>query len=411
MADPSRILFSKTRLQKLPIPTKSRCYYYDSKVPGLAICITSAGGRAYYVYRWHDGKPVRVRLAAFDDISVEDVRKLAQKTLGDFASGINPQAQKRKEREALTFGRLFSHWIELVAKPHKRSWKADQNRYDLFLKPWEGRRLAAISRADVAALHAKIGRENGHYQANRVLALVCAMFNRAEEIGWNGPNPAARVRRFPEPSRDRFLGTNEVAKFFEALKSRPEVFRDAFTVALLTAARWGNVAGMRWEDIDFDRLEWRIPETKSGKPVFVRLAPAVIEILERRRQTALGSPWVFPNRRDSLKPIGSPRDHWTAVCRDAGLANVRVHDLRRTFGSWQASLGANLATISKALGHRPGSSATWVYARLTDESLKQSVETTAAAILAAAAKKDEKAEQQAEEQDSEKTEETADGTA
>lgn len=384
MADTTRFAFSKRRLEALPAPGTGRRYLYDAKVPSLAFCITAAGSRSYYVYRWHEGKPVRVRLAGFEELTVENARKAAQRVLNDFAAGINPQDKKRTRREEMTLGRLFSHWLEVHSKPHKRTWRKDESQYNRLLKGWAGRRLSSISKGDVAALHARVGEEHGHIAANRMLALLRSMYYKADEIGYEGPNPAARIRKFPETSRDRYLGADELPKFFAAMARQPEDYRDAFTIGLLTGARWGNVAAMAWEEISLDLGIWRIPEGKAKAKVAIHvpLAPYVLNILHRRLASAGGSPWVFPSRRGKSGHMTEPKHRWREVCAEAGLRNLRVHDLRRTFGSWQAATGASLPVIGKSLGHLPGSAATAIYARLAIDPVRQSVETATAAMLA-----------------------------
>ena len=92
-----------------------------------------------------------------------------------------------------------------------------------------GARLSTIRKADVQSLHAKVGSKNGHYAANRLLALVRAMFNKAPDIGFTGSNPAEGIKRFPEEKRDRFLHANELRVFFAALKRKPsESFNISF---------------------------------------------------------------------------------------------------------------------------------------------------------------------------------------
>ena len=155
---------------------------------------------------------------------------------------------------------------------HKRTWPEDERQYKTFLKPWEHRKLSSIRKADVQALHAKVGEKNGRYAANRLLALIRAMFNKAPDMGFTGSNPTTGIKKFPEEKRDRFLHGDELKKFFDALSQEPDpLFRDFFMVSLLTGARRANVQAMQWQDIDFQAGIWRIPDTKSGKPVVVPL--------------------------------------------------------------------------------------------------------------------------------------------
>ena len=248
-------------------------------------------------------------------------------------------------------------------------------------------KLSVIRKADLTALHAKIGRDNGHYQANRVLALVRAMFNKADDIGFHGTNPAKGVAKFKEEKRDRFLQAGELPKFFAALNAEPnEDFRDAFTLAILTGARRGNVLAMRWEDIDLQRGLWSIPAAvaKAGVTIVVPLVAPAVTLLEGRRKAAAGSPWVFPSTSKAGHLVET-KSAWKRILDRAGLSNVRMHDLRRTLGSWQALLGSSLPIIGKSLGHTQAST-TQVYARLTVDPVRESVDRATTAILDAASR-------------------------
>ncbi|MCJ7543596.1 MAG: site-specific integrase, partial [Phycisphaerae bacterium] len=256
-------------------------------------------------------------------------------------------------------------------------------------------RLSQVRMADVAALHAKIGRENGHYAANRMLALLSAMFNYAVGLEYEGGNPTKGVKRFKEQSRDRFLRADEIQTFFKALEAEKEdengeLWRDFFTVALLTGARRANVLSMKWTDLELTRGLWRIPEaeSKNKEPLLCVLPPAAVEILQRRaadnaaKDPEKQSEYVFPGRGGSGH-VFDPTKPWERILERAKLKDLRIHDLRRTLGSWQAAAGASLSIIGRALGHK-NVATTAIYARLDLDPVRASVNTAAAAIMDAA---------------------------
>lgn len=152
-------------------------------------------------------------------------------------------------------------------------------------------------------------------------------------------------------------------------------------LSILTGARKSNVTAMRWADIDFDRREWRIPDTKNGDPLIVQLPEVAMDVLTQRRDN--GSPWVFPSTGKSGH-LESPKKGVQAILEKAGITGLRIHDLRRTLGSWQAITGASLAIIGKSLGHK-SVDATLIYARLSADPVRDSVERATNAIMAAAA--------------------------
>jgi integrase len=225
-----------------------------------------------------------------------------------------------------------------------------------------------------------MGEQQGPYQANRTLALIRAMYNKADALGWKGDNPATGIERFPEKARDRFLLPEELPKFFAALVEEPNpVLQAFFLLCLLTGARRSNVEAMRWDEISWELAQWRIPDTKGGVPVVVPLVPAAIAVLKRLQET-VKSEWVLPGRRGGH--LTTPGIAWKRLLKRAGLEDLRIHDLRRSLGSWQALTGASLPIIGKSLGHsRPETTA--IYARLTLDPVRQAVERATEAMMQA----------------------------
>ena len=386
-SEPVKMALTKTRIDALAPPIRGRLYVYDARTPGLCVCVTATGTRTFYLYRWLNGGPQRIRIGRHPDLSVEQARAEARKLTGDMARGIDPQERKRAVRREWNFGAVFADYMERYAKPYKKSWRHDQAQYDRYLKTLAARKVSAITRADAQRLHAHVGQEHGHYAANRALALLSTVFNRcAADV----PNPARGVKRFKEQSRDRFLDAEELRRFFTALEAETlDDWRDFFTVALLTGARRANVLAMRWDDLNLDRGLWRIPaeEAKGGEPMICVLAVPVVEILRRRRGENGNGPWVFPGI-GKTGHLEEPKKAWRGILERAGFVDadgkntVRIHDLRRTLGSWMAILGGSLPIIGAALGHRDQAT-TAIYARLSADAVRKGVNTAAAAIMEA----------------------------
>ncbi len=341
---------------------------------------------------------MRVKLGGTQQLSVEGARTAAATLAGEVAAGKNPQTVRQKERDQPTIGELFEYWLA-HAQAHKRTWREDLRLYNAYLKEWDSRRLADITRRRVELWHSRIGEKKkrtdgrrgrmlgGPYVANRVLGLLRAAYEKADRIGYKGENPAVGVTKFPEEQRDRFLSGDDLKRFFESLAQEPALYQDFFSLSLLTGARRGNVQAMRWEDVNFPSGLWRIPGdfSKNGQAILIPLIPAVIEVLNRRLSEADPAvSWVFPSRKQPTNHLTEPRASWKRICTRAGLDDVRPHDLRRTLGSWQAAHGASMVVIGKSLGHRPGSPATAVYARLEMDPVRESVERAAQKMQEAA---------------------------
>jgi integrase len=377
-----RFRFSKRRIEALPVPTDGRAEYRDDATPGLVLRVTPNGSRTFSLFRRVDGRPARMTLGAFPGMTVEQAQRRARELLGEIASGVDPRAARRQAREEPTLAALFRYWLDSHAKPHKRTWEADQRQYDTYLKPWASRRLSDIGKADVGALQLRIAEQKGRYIANKVLALVGAMYNRASDIGYTGSNPARGIKKFPEEKRDRFLHSDELRAFFAALAAEPNAtLRDYFLFCLLTGVRKSNALAARWEEIDFATGLWRIPETKTGHPVVVPLVGPLLRLLEMRRPGSNGSPYVFPSHGKTGHLV-EPKSAWKRIITAAGLENVRPHDLRRSLGSWMAIGGASLPVVGRMLGHTQPST-TAIYARLSTDPVRAAAEQATGAMIAA----------------------------
>jgi integrase len=386
-AEPLKVRFNKRLIESLALPTADRTYVYDDAQAGLAICLTSAGARTFYCCYRADGRFVRYRIGPFPAVTVEQARDRAKELIGEVVKGADPQRSKRDRRTEWTLEEVFNYHLEHFARLQKKTWQQDERMFNAYLSGWKSRRLSAIGTEDVQALHTKLGTENGKYQANRVVELVHKLFvTAASKLKWKGENPAVAVDQFREESRDRFVLPDELPRLLKAIDDHNEPsWRNYFKLLLITGVRRSNALAARWEQIDWQRAVWRLPDTKSGKPINVELVAQAIEVLEAQKAVAVDSPWVFPaNRADSKTGHATQPDKaWKVILKSAGIENLRIHDLRRTLGSWQALGGASQTIIGASLGHAPGSTATAVYARLTQSIVRESVGRAVDAMLAA----------------------------
>lgn len=381
---PGRVNLSKPLIEGMKPPKENRVYVYDSKQPGLALCITPAGTKTFYVYRKVHGKPERVRLGAWPEMNVTQARTAAAAVMGTIANGNDPNAAARAKRRSPTFQEMFDEFVELPTRTkakRPRSAKTVKDyrlQFNGYLADWHARKLSTVTRVEVEKLHNKLAADSGKYTANRVLALVKALFNTAIDAGYLTANPAARVRGFEEETRERFLTEAELPKFFAAVGEEPsEKVRDFVWLALYTGQRRGNVLTMRWVDVDLKRGVWTLPATKTGRHQ-VPLIEKALEVLRRREKDKGQCEYVLPGRH-GYGHLQDPMRQWRDICEKAGVKGLRIHDLRRTQGSWQAMTGASLPMIGKSLGHTRAET-TQVYARLADDPVRQAMTAAADAI-------------------------------
>src|SRR5437016_820969 len=213
-----RFHFTARRVADLPVPTNGqRAYFYDDEVRGLAVAVSTGGKKTYILYRIVAGRPERITIGSCGDLSVIQARAEAVKMNAAIAQGKNPAAQRRAVRDEMTLGELFDTFLTLYAKANKRTWRDDQWMFEKYLHGCRLRKISSITKLDVIKMHAHIGSTRGKYAANRVVELLCSMFNRARhDWGWTGANPAERVTPFKERKRARFLQGNELPAFFQS---------------------------------------------------------------------------------------------------------------------------------------------------------------------------------------------------
>ncbi|MDR0337761.1 MAG: tyrosine-type recombinase/integrase [Planctomycetaceae bacterium] len=376
MAKPKNaITFTMQRLSKITPPEKGRVYYRDTATSGLVFVITANNSRTFYFSKRINRKPVRIKIGNYPAISIDTARQAAHRFLGEIAQGQNPYINIKKRVKSVTLKELFLHWLEVHAKKRKKTWKQNTRTFNQHVKPLHDKTLNNITKNDIIALHQHIGRHSGTYQANRTIEIIRSIYSVADQLGYTGENPCIHVERYPEYPRERFIRPHEFAQFYAALCKQEPLYRDLFFTILLTGQRKNNVCRMQWRDIDFENKLWYVSgiTLKNGSPLAVVLSDPVIEVLQARRDDRHKHPeWVFPSKRGKDRPVGNPTDAWDKLRKESGLTDLRIHDLRRTFGSWQAINGTSLHIIGKALGHKSIHS-TKIYAHLITEPIRDAV--------------------------------------
>ena len=366
--------FTKARLDSLSPPAQGRKRYHDTRCPGLILAITK-GRKTFYLYKKVDCRPVEYKIGYYPELTIFQARTAAANASLMYATGGDPQKERIDKRHIASLKTLFESWLD-DAKLRKRSWPEDERIFKTYLARWHNKKLDSIKSVHVAAWHSRMGRDNGRVQANRAKALLSTLYGYAPKVGYEGPNPCKGVPSFTEASRERYLQSDEMKAFFQAVMAEEQPWRDFFLLCLLTGQRRGNVASMRWDEIDLGNVLWTIPagKSKAKKAITIGLSPPALAILRRRHdEIEQGSPWVFGR-------VVVPVTAWKRVLEASGIQNLHIHDLRRSLGSWQAALGASLSIIGKSLGHADLKS-TQVYARLQLDPVRESVTKAGQAMI------------------------------
>jgi integrase len=369
------VRLTKQVIDAAELPTTPGAYYLlrDSVQGGLAVRVTAGGAKSFVFDGRLGGRMVRRTLKA---TNVAQARQAVNKLRG-------ANKVPESERGGLNLEQFFNQYVERHARPHKKSWADDVELFDAVMpKAWRASKLTAITPAMVSRWHHDLTTERGPYRANRSLALLRCVFNRAKD--WQlfaGENPCRGTKMNREQSRERFLTPDEVKRLNDALLQEPnESWRAYFPLSLLTGIRSGDLLAARWENIDLDAATLTLPgtSTKGGRTVVLPLSPPALDILKQLPSRA-ASEWVFPAKRGESGHMTSPKKAWAKLVKRAGLTDVRPHDLRRTVGSWLAARGYSLSLIGRALGHQ-SIAATQVYARLDTSDIRVAMDQHAAML-------------------------------
>jgi len=333
---------------------RSKIVFFDSSCKGLLLEVRESGGRTYYL-RFKDarGRTRHFKISDARDLSLSQARALADKTRAQLALGNDPFETKSNLQKTLTLSAfIHAHYLPFV-RGYKRSWKCDEGLLRNHIEPiWGTRYLDQITKADIIQLMAAHRTTHAPGSCNRLLILLRYVFSLPKK--WDMPgvanNPTAGLPLMKEDNpKERYLSADEAQSLHARLtESDNPMLQYIIPMLMLTGARKREVLDARWGDFDYERQLWRIHTTKLGKPRFVPMSEGVIQLLDSvPRHDCV---WCFPNPK-TLKPYVSIFYAWNTARKAAGLADVRIHDLRHSFASFLVNAGRSLYEVQRLLGH------------------------------------------------------------
>lgn len=355
-------------------------------MPGFGVRVFAGGRKSYLCrYRWPRGRAGRQRLVTLGQgelISLEEARDRARQMLARAWDGQDPAEERARLRAAESFAELGRAY--LAAHTSKRSAEDDRQRFRDWIEPALGSLpVLAVRRTDVQRLHERVATVRSGGTANAVLRVVSVIFSWALQTGRlpeDSVHPCRGVKRARKVERDRYLSRDEAARLFAELEKCEDARLRAFVLlALATGCRRGELLGARWGDVDRAGRLLRLRSTKNGRAHSVPLSELALRALALLPRLA-GDDRLFPPSARSGAAY-APNKPWRRLCRAAGVADVNIHDLRRTTGSWLAQSGESLHVIGAVLNHS-GPAVTQVYARLADRNRSEALEAHSREVLA-----------------------------
>lgn len=330
-------------------PERNPVDWFDEDTPGLALRVTPAGARTWYVFYKKGRTTRRVKLGTWPALGVSKARAEARTIrVRVDTEGADPAHERKEARDVFTVNDLAKLYLE-HARAHKRTWKDDRWRLERYLLPaWRSRPVAEITRTDVHALLDKIAGDGKPIQANRVQALVSKIWNVAIDRGHTDTNPCYRMAKpAPEQIRVTVLDDAALRALWLALDAQPGAAAEAIRLRVLTAQRGGEVHRMEWRELDMSVAApvWTIPATKAknGRAHRVPLSPSAADVLRGRAARPTDEPRVFPglyHQRKDLRALATIHN-----------GAYQWHDLRRTVATRLAAMGYAEDTIGRILNH------------------------------------------------------------
>ena len=350
------MLTERTIRDQQPGP-KSRILW-DTRLKGLGCRITPAGSQAF-VLRYTDAKG-RQRLATLakaSEISLKNAREIAARELVKIRMGETDILTRRKESRgsptvAQGIGTFFEEFCPrriATRRMTARTVREYRKQAQRYLIPELGRLdIDEVKRQHVERMVDPMR----PVMRNRVLALTSRIFRYFEDQGLRRQydNPCRGVERSREEPRDRTLSPTEIAALGQALAESDidPPNRAAIQFAMLTGLRISEVIAMRWDCVNLESGNLLLPTTKTGRRTHP-LSTAVMSVLS---ELPIQGDHVFC--AGSLQPLTywAVRQSFVKVVAEAGLSDVRLHDLRRTFMTRAAESGIASHTLRDLLGHK-----------------------------------------------------------
>jgi integrase len=385
-----RITFTKKELEVLPIPAQGRAYVHDAKVNGLVLQITPTGTKSFQAYRKIGGKPVRVTLGRYPDMTIEQARKAALTALSKLAGGINPNDEKKAERaRAITLREALDGYFEARRDLKPTTVKDMRVAFNETFSDWLEKPITKLSRDMVEKRHRDFGKERSEARANLGMRYLRAVFNfaidRYNDSEGNpiiADNPVSVLKRswFRVERRRTVIKSHEIQPWWEAVEGLSNrVAADYFKLVLLTGLRREEAMSLTWDCVDLKDRTLTVRDPKNRIDHTLPLPSYLLDLLQQRRAESDGV-YVFSGNRGRLSNLRYALD---AIEKASGIS-FTPHDLRRTFATIADSLDIPGYALKALLNHKTGADVTAGYVIVTPERLREPMQKITDFVLKAA---------------------------
>jgi integrase len=334
-------------------PQAKRYEVHDLHCPGLSVRISAHGLKTFTVKFRYGIRQRRLKLGVYPRITLATAREKAIDVLRQVDEGIDPT--KRRRSSDMKVEAICREFIRLHAQPRNKSFREAERVLKRELIATFGQRdIRDIKRWDVLEIMDAAIARGSTYQANRIHSNIRKLFNWCIERGILETSPIVGLKApTKEESRDRVLDDDEIERLLGACRNDVYPFRQFVPMLLATAQRRGELAEMRWSQIDFENKIWVIPadRSKNGKPHVVPLSAYALKLISAVPRFT-DCDYVFTTTHRS--PVSGFSKMLRRLSEGSETSNWRLHDLRRTAASGMARAGVAPHVVEKVLNHVSG---------------------------------------------------------
>ena len=292
----AKINFTQTRIEELSVPEQGRVDYHDSGCPKLTCRVSSTGVKSFVLLKWNGKSTQRVTLGRFPEVTVDQARKKALKSLAELATGINPTEEKRKQRlRGITLQELLERYLEDKTNLREASKLDYTKKLNQGFADWLNKPINTITREMVLARRKELfgGRDN----KLRVLRLLLSYATTAlKALDENPVDAITDGGLWKAPTRKkRMIVSDDLRAWYKAVLHLENEKAKVYLLLLLhTGLRDQDIRYLEWRDVDFKNHCFIARETKNHSDFTAYIAPQVFpHFMDLKRKTG-SSNFVFP---------------------------------------------------------------------------------------------------------------------
>lgn len=387
----------KSEVDTLPIPEKAnngqtgQKRYYDDRLKGFGIRVTSGGAKTFFVEKLVKRKLRRIKIGRYGELTVEQARKQAQILLGQIASGLDPLAEKRADKmRQVTLKEVMADYVKARKSLKPKTLYDYQRVLDIAFTSWKDKPLISITKDKVARHHEKLGEERGQAYANLAMRVLRALFNFAagqyedsEGRSLITDNPVKRLSQtrawYRVERRQTFIKAHELGSWYAGVHNLTnETLRDYLLLILFTGLRRQEAAKLEWKQVDLKAKTLKVIDTKNKESHTLPLSDHLYEMLLNRKRNSISN-YVFAGTGETGY-IVEPRKQMAKVIKETEI-QFTVHDLRRTFITIAESLDIPAYALKRLLNHKMANDVTAGYIMLNVERLRKPMQMVTDHIL------------------------------